>query len=33
MNEMSAPVLASPAISEGRLLLRTGTEVIAIGSK
>lgn len=33
MNEMSAPVLASPAISEGRLLVRTGSEVIAIGRK
>ena len=33
MNEMSAPVLASPAISEGRLLLRTGAEVMSIGSK
>jgi hypothetical protein len=33
MIEMNAPVLASPAISEGRLLLRTGTEVMAIGTK
>jgi len=33
MNEMSAPVLASPAISEGRLLLRTQTEVMAVGRK
>ena len=33
MNEMSAPVLASPAISEGRLLLRTGVEVVSIGGK
>jgi outer membrane protein assembly factor BamB len=33
MNEMSAPVLASPAISEGRLLLRTGAEVMSIGGK
>jgi outer membrane protein assembly factor BamB len=33
MNEMSAPVLATPAISEGRLLLRTQTEVLAIGRK
>jgi outer membrane protein assembly factor BamB len=33
LNEMNAPVLASPAISEGRLLLRTGSEVMAIGRK
>ena len=33
MNEMHAPVLASPAISEGRLLLRTGSQVVAIGHK
>jgi outer membrane protein assembly factor BamB len=33
MNEMSAPVLASPAISEGRLLLRTGAEVMSIAGK
>ena len=33
MNEMSAPVLATPAISEGRLLLRTQNEIMAIGKK
>jgi outer membrane protein assembly factor BamB len=33
MNEMSTPVLATPAISEGRLLLRTQGEVLAIGTK
>jgi len=32
-NDMSAPVLATPAISEGRLLLRTQTEVVAVGRK
>jgi outer membrane protein assembly factor BamB len=32
-NDMTAPVLATPAISEGRLLLRTQTEVLAIGRK
>jgi hypothetical protein len=30
---MSTPVLATPAISEGRLLLRTQGEVLAIGTK
>ena len=33
MNEMSAPVLATPAISGGRLLLRTQSELMAIGRK
>ena len=33
INEMSTPVLATPAISEGRLLLRTQGEVLAIGTK
>ena len=33
MNEMSAPVLASPAISDGRLLLRTQAELMAVGHK
>jgi outer membrane protein assembly factor BamB len=33
MNEMSTPVLATPAISEGRLLLRTQDQIIAIGDK
>jgi outer membrane protein assembly factor BamB len=33
MNEMSTPVLATPAISEGRLLLRTQDQIIAIGAK
>ena len=33
MNEMSTPVLATPAISEGRLLLRTQDQIVAIGKK
>lgn len=33
MNEMSTPVLATPAISEGRLLLRTQDLLMAIGKK
>jgi outer membrane protein assembly factor BamB len=33
MNEMSTPVLATPAISEGRLLLRTQDQMMAIGKK
>ncbi len=33
MNEMATPVLATPAISEGRLLLRTQDQVMAIGRK
>ena len=33
MNEMSTPVLATPAISEGRLFLRTQGEIMAIGSR
>ena len=33
MNEMSTPVLATPAISDGRLFLRTGDQVMAIGMK
>ncbi len=32
-NDMGASVLATPAISEGRLLVRTQGQVIAIGSK
>jgi outer membrane protein assembly factor BamB len=32
MNEMGAPVLATPAISEGRLYFRTSKELIAIGT-
>ncbi len=31
LNEMGAPVLATPAISDGRLYFRTANEVIAIG--
>jgi outer membrane protein assembly factor BamB len=33
MNEMATPVLATPAISEGRLLLRTQDQIMAIGRK
>jgi outer membrane protein assembly factor BamB len=33
MNEMSTPVLATPAISDGRLLLRTQDQMMAIGRK
>ena len=33
MNEMSTPVLATPAISQGRLLLRTQDQIMAIGQK
>jgi outer membrane protein assembly factor BamB len=33
MNEMSTPVLATPAISEGRLLLRTQDQIMAIARK
>jgi outer membrane protein assembly factor BamB len=33
MNEMNTPVLATPALSEGRLLLRTQDRLMAIGSK
>jgi len=33
VNEMSTPVLATPAISEGRLLLRTQDQLLAIGTK
>jgi outer membrane protein assembly factor BamB len=33
MNEMSTPVLATPAISEGRLLLRTQDQLMSIGKK
>jgi outer membrane protein assembly factor BamB len=33
MNEMPAPVLATPAISQGRLLLRTQNQLMAIGTK
>ena len=31
LNEMGSSVLATPAISEGRLLFRTQRELIAIG--
>ena len=33
MNEMSTPVLATPALSEGRLILRTQDQIMAIGKK
>ena len=33
MNEMATPVLATPAISEGRLILRTQDQIMAIGKK
>jgi len=33
LNDMGAPVLATPAISEGRLFVRTATQVIAIGTR
>jgi outer membrane protein assembly factor BamB len=33
MNEMATPVLATPALSEGRLLLRTQDLIMAIGAK
>jgi outer membrane protein assembly factor BamB len=33
MNEMATPILATPAISEGRLLLRTQDQVMSIGTK
>jgi len=33
MNEMSTPVLATPAMSDGRLLLRTQDQLMAIGRK
>ena len=32
-NDMGGPVLATPAISEGRLLFRTGSHVMAIGTR
>jgi outer membrane protein assembly factor BamB len=32
-NDMGASVLATPAISEGRLLIRTQTQLVAIGNK
>jgi hypothetical protein len=31
LNEMGSSVLATPAISEGRLLFRTQRELVAIG--
>jgi outer membrane protein assembly factor BamB len=31
-NDMGAPVLATPAISEGRLIYRTANRVMAIGA-
>jgi outer membrane protein assembly factor BamB len=33
MNEMNTPVLATPALSEGRLLLRTQDQLMAIATK
>jgi hypothetical protein len=33
LNDMGAPILATPAISEGRLLFRTPQHLMAIGSK
>lgn len=33
MNEMSTPVLATPALSDGRLLIRTQDQIIAVGKK
>ena len=33
MNEMSTPVLATPALSDGRLLIRTQSQIMAIGKK
>ena len=33
MNEMSTPVLATPALSDGRLLIRTQDQIMAIGKK
>ncbi len=33
MNEMSTPILATPALTEGRMLLRTQDQIMAIGSK
>jgi outer membrane protein assembly factor BamB len=33
MNEMATPILATPAISEGRLLLRTQNQLMAIGAR
>jgi outer membrane protein assembly factor BamB len=33
VNDMTGPVLATPAISEGRLLYRTGTHLMSIGLK
>ena len=32
-NDMGSPVLASPAISDGKLLIRTQTQLVAIGKK
>ncbi len=33
MNQMSTPILATPALSEGRMFLRTGDQIMAIGKK
>jgi len=33
MNEMSTPVLATPALSDGRLLIRTQDQIMAVGKK
>ena len=32
-NDMKATVLASPAISDGRLLIRTASQLVAIGAR
>jgi hypothetical protein len=33
MNEMSTPVLATPALSDGTLLIRTQDQIMAVGKK
>ena len=33
LNDMGGPVLATPAISEGRLFFRTATQLLAVGAK
>ncbi len=33
MNEMNTPVLATPALSEGKLLLRTQGKIVAIANE
>jgi outer membrane protein assembly factor BamB len=32
-NDMASPVLATPAISEGRLLIRTASHLLAVGGR